>query len=189
VTKQGRQYMRELRFLFVSSIIFGALLFQTGATGGEAMSLKLASDAFEEGKPIPKDHTCDGADRSPPLHWEGAPDAAKGFAIVVDDPDAPSGNWNHWLIYNIPPAAKALAEGVPTQGSLGDGTRQGTNDFGKVGYGGPCPPRGSNHRYYFKVYALSAPLELEPGAKRDAVLKALKGKTLGDAQLMGRYGR
>ena len=107
----------------------------------------------------------------------------------MDDPDAPSGNWNHWLIYNIPSAAKALAEGVPRQGSLGDGTRQGTNDFGKIGYGGPCPPPGSNHRYYFKVYALSAPLELEPGAKREAVLKALKDKTLAEGQLMGRYGR
>jgi Raf kinase inhibitor-like YbhB/YbcL family protein len=181
--------MRELPLLLVSSIICCALLFQSSASGGEAMSLKLASDAFEEGNLIPKSHTCDGADRSPPLHWEGAPDAAKGFAIVVDDPDAPSGNWNHWLIYNIPPAAKALAEGVPTRGSLGDGTRQGTNDFGRIGYGGPCPPRGSNHRYYFKVYALSAPLELEPGAKRDAVLKALKQKTLAEGQLMGRYGR
>jgi Raf kinase inhibitor-like YbhB/YbcL family protein len=181
--------MRELPFLLVSSITFGVLVFQSSAAGGETMSLKLASDAFEEGMLIPKEHTCDGADRSPPLHWEGAPDDAKSFAIVVDDPDAPSGNWNHWLIYNIPPAAKALAEGVPIRGLLGDGTRQGTNDFGKTGYGGPCPPRGSNHRYYFKLYALSAPLELEPGAKRDAVLKALDGKTLGEARLMGKYGR
>jgi Raf kinase inhibitor-like YbhB/YbcL family protein len=189
VTKQERQRMRGLPFLLFSSITFGALLFRSSAAGGETMSFKLASDVFEEGTLIPKEHTCDGADRSPPIHWEGAPDDTKSFAIVVDDPDAPSGNWNHWLVYNIPPAAKALAEGVPTRGSLGDGTRQGTNDFGKIGYGGPCPPRGSNHRYYFRCYALSALLELEPGAKRDAVLKALKGKTLGEAQLIGRYGR
>jgi Raf kinase inhibitor-like YbhB/YbcL family protein len=180
--------MRDLPLLLLSSIC-GALLLQSSASGGEAMSFKVSSDAFEEGNLIPKNHTCDGADRSPPLHWEGAPEAARAFAIVVDDPDAPGGNWNHWLVYNIPSAAKALAADVPKTRSLGDGTRQGTNDFGTVGYRGPCPPSGTNHRYYFKVYALSAPLELEPGARREKVVNALKDKTLAKAQLMGRYQR
>jgi Raf kinase inhibitor-like YbhB/YbcL family protein len=153
------------------------------------MSFKLASDAFLEGQSIPKDHTCDGADRSPALHWEGVPAGTQTFALIVDDPDAPVGNWNHWLLYNVPAGTRALAPGVAARPALGDGSRQGTNDFGRIGYGGPCPPRGTNHRYYFRLYALSAPLDLKPGAKREAVLEAIAGKTLGQAELMGRYGR
>ena len=155
----------------------------------EPASLQISSDAFADGKMIPKDHTCDGADRSPPLHWDGAPERAKAFALVVDDPDAPSGVFTHWLLYNVPAAAKALDVGVATTGTLGDGSRQGTNDFGRVGWSGPCPPPGSAHRYTFKLYALSAPLELEPGAKRDAVLKAIKEKKLAEAQVTGKYER
>jgi len=181
--------MSTTSLLLISLLAFGGLFVPSLADGGDAMSLKVTSDAFHDGEPIPKDHTCDGADRSPPLQWEDAPEGTKAFAVVVDDPDAPVGTWTHWLIYNVPPAAKALGRGVPTKDTLGDGSRQGTNDFGKIGYGGPCPPRGSNHRYFFKVYALSAPLDLEPGAKRDAVLKALKEKTLAQGQLIGRYGR
>lgn len=159
------------------------------AIGGEAVSFRLTSDAFAEGAPIPKDHTCDGADRSPPLQWEGAPEAAKAFALIVDDPDAPAGSWNHWVIYNVPGAAKALAEGIPTTATLGDGSRQGKNDFKRPGYGGPCPPKGSKHRYTFRLYALSEPLEIEAGATRDEVLKAIKAKTLAKTELMGKYGR
>ena len=155
----------------------------------EPASLQISSDAFADGKIIPKDHTCDGADRSPPLHWDGAPERAKAFALVVDDPDAPSGVFTHWLLYNVPAAAKALDVGVATTGTLGDGSRQGTNDFGRVGWSGPCPPPGSAHRYTFKLYALSAPLELEPGAKRDAVLKAIKEKKLAEAEVTGKYER
>jgi len=159
-----------------------------GPAAGPA-SLQISSDAFADGKIIPKDHTCDGADRSPPLHWDGAPERAKAFALVVDDPDAPSGTFTHWLLYNVPAAAKALDVGVATTGTLGDGSRQGTNDFGRVGWSGPCPPPGSAHRYRFKLYALSAPLELEPGAKRDAVLKAIKEKKLAEAEVTGKYER
>ncbi|MBI2964360.1 MAG: YbhB/YbcL family Raf kinase inhibitor-like protein [Deltaproteobacteria bacterium] len=151
--------------------------------------MTLASDAFQDGKPIPVEYTCDGADHSPPLHWEGAPRGTRAFAVVVDDPDAPSGNWNHWLLYNVPAGAKALGAKVPTAPALGDGSRQGTNDFGRIGYGGPCPPPGSPHRYVFRVYALSAPLELQPGAKRAAVLEAIRDKRIGQTELTGRYGR
>jgi Raf kinase inhibitor-like YbhB/YbcL family protein len=161
----------------------------TAGTTAGPMSLQISSDAFADGKMIPKDHTCDGADRSPPLHWDGAPERTKAFALVVDDPDAPSGVFTHWLLYNVPAAAKALDVGVATTGTLGDGSRQGTNDFGRVGWSGPCPPPGSAHRYYFKLYALSAPLELEPGAKRDAVLKAIKEKKLAEAEVTGKYER
>lgn len=171
-------------------LLLGALAALVALGGGAvAGSMTLASDAFEDGKAIPAEHSCDGVDHSPALHWEGAPPGTKAFALIVDDPDAPSGNWNHWLLYNVPPAAKALAEKVPTKGMLGDGSRQGTNDFGRTGYGGPCPPPGSTHRYVFHIYALSAPVELQPGAKRAAVLEAIKDKTIGQAELIGRYGR
>jgi len=188
--------MRKPSLLLVSCAAAGFLLRgvasadapNAGPAAGPA-SLQISSDAFADGKIIPKDHTCDGADRSPPLHWDGAPERAKAFALVVDDPDAPSGVFTHWLLYNVPAAAKALDVGVATTGTLGDGSRQGTNDFGRVGWSGPCPPPGSAHRYRFKLYALSAPLELEPGAKRDAVLKAIKEKKLAEAEVTGKYER
>jgi len=167
----------------------GALWLRGFAPAEESASLRISSDAFADGKLIPKDHTCDGADRSPPLQWDGAPERTQAFALVVDDPDAPSGVFTHWLLYNVPAAAKALDAGVATIGTLGDGSRQGTNDFGHTGWSGPCPPPGSAHRYQFKLFALSAPLDLEPGAKRAAVLKAINEKKLADAELKGRYER
>lgn len=179
----------QSRFVFLA-FCSTLLLWQRPALGGEPTSLRISSDAFGEGAAIPNNHTCDGADRSPALHWDGAPEGTKAFALIVDDPDAPKGNWNHWVLYNVPGAAKALAEGVATTTAvLGDGSRQGKNDFGRIGYAGPCPPKGSTHRYEFKLYALSEPLDLDPGASRDAALKAIKEKTLAKAQLTGRYGR
>ena len=152
-------------------------------------SLTLTSDAFADGKDIPADHTCDGADRSPPLHWDGVPEGTNAFALVVDDPDAPKGTFTHWVLYNVTAPTRALDEGVTTTGKLGDGSLQGTNDFGKTGYAGPCPPRGSEHRYVFRLFALSEMLDLQPGAKREAVLDAVKAKKLGEAKLTGRYKR
>jgi Raf kinase inhibitor-like YbhB/YbcL family protein len=181
--------MRSCRDLALTLVAAAALLGGASARGEDTMSFKLASEAFLEGQPIPRDHTCDGADRSPALHWEDPPSGTQAFALIVDDPDAPIGNWNHWLLYNVPAGARALAAAVAATPKLGDGSLQGTNDFGRIGYGGPCPPHGSNHRYYFKLYALSAPLALRPGAKRNAVLKAIGGNKLAEAQLMGRYGR
>lgn len=160
-----------------------------GAPRAADPSFSLASDAFQEGKAIPPIHSCDGADQSPPLHWDGAPAGIAAFALVVDDPDAPNGNWNHWVLFNVPAATKALAASVPKTPALGDGSRQGTNDFGQIGYRGPCPPPGSSHRYQFTLYALSAPLGLQPGAKREAVLKEIESKKVGSAQLTGRFGR
>lgn len=150
---------------------------------------RLTSDAFSQGETIPRRHTCDDADRSPALRWEGAPAGTKAFALVCEDPDAPVGTWTHWVLFNVSAGSQGLAEGIATTPSLPDGARQGKNDFGRLGYGGPCPPRGSNHRYFFKLFALSAPLDLEPGASRKALLEAVKGKTLAEAELMGRYGR
>lgn len=158
------------------------------AQGGRAMSFTLKTTAFPEGDTIPRNHTCDGADLSPALAWSGIPAGTQSLALIVDDPDAPAGTWTHWIAWNIPPKT-ALPEGVPKVESLGDGTLQGRNDFRRIGYGGPCPPPGKAHRYFFKLYALDAKLELKPGADRQQLERALKGHVLAEAKLMGKYGR
>jgi len=152
-----------------------------------AMALKLIITAFPEGGTIPAIHTCEGADLSPSIEWSGASAETKSFALIVDDPDAPVGVWNHWLLYNIPPGVHTLAQGFKT-GQLGEA---GVNDFGKPSYNGPCPPRGHGpHRYYFKLYALDvAKLDLKKGAARKDLDRALKGHVLAEAQYMGRYER
>jgi Raf kinase inhibitor-like YbhB/YbcL family protein len=156
------------------------------AAGGGTMELK--SPAFAAGADIPAKHTCDGPDVSPPLSWTDPPAGTRSFALVADDPDAPAGTWVHWVAWNIPPGARSLAEGLPKRGSLPDGTKQGTTDFGRVGYGGPCPPSGT-HRYFFRLYALDSPLPLPEGAARDDLDRALKGHVLAQGELMGRYRR
>lgn len=153
------------------------------------MAFELKSAAFAHGSDIPQKHTCDGADLSPPLAWTSPPAGTKAFALVCDDPDAPSGLWVHWVLWGVPPTAGTLPEGVKQDPTLGDGSRQGRNDFGKLGYNGPCPPRGKPHRYFCRLYALDAAPSLEPGATRQQLLDAIKGHTLGQAELMGRYGR
>jgi Raf kinase inhibitor-like YbhB/YbcL family protein len=109
--------------------------------------------------------------------------------LIADDPDAPVGTWTHWLIWNIPPQNSGLPKGVPKDETLDDGTRQGKNDFRCIGYGGPCPPPGKPHRYFFKVYALDATLDLRAGANRDELERAMKGHVLAQRELMGKYGR
>ncbi|MCP4688378.1 MAG: YbhB/YbcL family Raf kinase inhibitor-like protein [Desulfobacterales bacterium] len=150
--------------------------------------MKLTSAAFTEGAMIPVKYTCDGADPSPPLQWGPAPGGARSFALICDDPDAPAGNWVHWVYYSIPADVKALPENVGAAERPGPGGVQGKNDFRKLGYGGPCPP-GGTHRYYFKLYALDAVLDLPPGASKKTLLKAMEGHILEEAQLMGRYKR
>jgi Raf kinase inhibitor-like YbhB/YbcL family protein len=152
------------------------------------MDLKLTSTAFSEGGMIPKQYTCDGQDVSPPLAWTGVPAEAKTLALISDDPDAPVGTWVHWVLFNLPASATGLPENVRPLKTLPDGASQGTNDFGRIGYGGPCPP-GGTHRYYFKLYALEASLPLDPGATKAKVLKAMEDHVLAEGQLMGRYRR
>jgi Raf kinase inhibitor-like YbhB/YbcL family protein len=153
------------------------------------MAIKLTSTAFQEGATIPKAHTGDGPDTSPPLEWSNPPQGTKSFALICDDPDAPAGTWVHWVIFNLPPSLQKLEEGAPTKETLSNGARQGKNDFGTIGYGGPAPPRGKPHRYFFKLYALDMPLDLAPGATKDQLLAAMKDHVLDEGQLMGRYGR
>ena len=148
------------------------------------MSFQLNVARFAEGAAIPRRHTCEGEDISPALKWSGAPAETRSFALILDDPDAPAGNWNHWLLYEIPAATAELREGTRLGVS-------GTNDFGRSGYGGPCPPRGHGpHRYFFKIMALKVLSPgIPPGAKRVQLDRALKGHVLAEAHYMGRYER
>ena len=153
------------------------------------MAFEMKSPAFAQGKMIQKKYTCDGTDVSPPLTWNEPPSGTKGFALIADDPDAPMGTWVHWVVYDLPVGARQLAEGVPKQETLPDGTKQGSNDFRRIGYGGPCPPAGPVHRYFFKLYAVDKKIGLPPGATKPQVLDAIQGHTLGQAELMGTYQR
>lgn len=157
--------------------------------GGDVMALDLRSNAFEKGDFIPVKYTCKGEDVSPDLNWSDIPDGTKSFALICDDPDAPVGTWVHWVIFDIPADKRNLPEGVSTDEVLPDGTKQGINDFGNIGYGGPCPPPGPAHRYFFKLYALDTMLNLKPGIKKGVLLNAMKGHILDVAELIGRFKR
>lgn len=150
------------------------------------MSLKLTSDAFQNESFIPDKYSKSGGNISPPLSWTEVPQAAKSLALIVDDPDAPSGTFVHWVLYGIRPEARGLDEDQPANPTLLGGMRQGRNGFGDLGYGGPQPPSGT-HRYFFHLYALDAEIDLPAGATREALDRAMRGHILEEAQLMGRY--
>ena len=153
------------------------------------MALQLKTAVFKAGGDIPVRHTCDGSDVSPALAWSDAPAGTRSFALIMDDPDAPAGTWVHWLLYDLPATAQELAEDVPARIELPSGARQGRNDFRRVGYGGPCPPRGPAHRYFFRLYALDAKLNLRGGLARSELDRAMRGHVLAEAELMARYAR
>ena len=155
------------------------------------MALILTSGAFTAGGVIPAKHSCDGADVSPSLAWSGPPPGTVAFALIADDPDAPAGTWVHWVLFNLPGSLTALPEGVPKTDQLPSlgGALQGKNDFRRIGYGGPCPPPGKPHRYFFKLYALDAALPLKAGATKQEVERAMRGHVLAEAALMGTYTR
>ncbi len=158
-------------------------------TNGDTMNLQLTSTAFAEGQPIPRQHAFDDKDLSPALQWSGVPSAAKSLALICDDPDAPKGTWVHWVIYDLPPSTAGLAEGVSKSSELANGAKQGVNDYKRLGYGGPCPPPGKPHRYFFKLYALDTATGLQPGATKKDLLKAMDGHVVAEGQLMGTYQR
>jgi len=173
--------------LLVLTAASGAVTF---AGEGKMMTMKIESPAFADGAEIPRQYTCDGADLSPALRWEGVPEGTRSLVLIVDDPDAPDPaapkmTWVHWVIYDIPPSVVALPEGADAA-SLPPGARQGLNDWKREGWGGPCPPVG-RHRYFFKLYALDTELpDLGPATKRE-VLQAMSGHVLAEAQLVGTY--
>ncbi|MCX7120433.1 MAG: YbhB/YbcL family Raf kinase inhibitor-like protein [Gammaproteobacteria bacterium] len=147
--------------------------------------MKLTSNAFLNGELIPRQYTCDGSDLSPQLHWNGAPENTRSFVLIVDDPDAPMGNWDHWLLFNIPSNVNQLKENIA---ELPSGTNEGKNSWEKTGYGGPCPP-SNIHRYFFKLYALDNLLPLKNGVTKEEIIKAMQGHILAHAELLGRYER
>jgi len=151
--------------------------------------MELTSSGFTAGLAIPNQFTCKGTDVSPTLQWSGAPARTASFAIIMDDPDAPSGTWVHWVIWNIPQMAHSLAEGVAKTEQLADGASQGRNSFGKIGYNGPCPPPGQTHRYFFRIYALDRSLDLPGGATRSRLDDAMKGHVLAQGEYMGTFHR
>ena len=152
------------------------------------VGFELTSSAFAHGEAIPAAHTCDGEDRSPALAWTEPPAGTKSLALIVDDPDAPMGRWVHWVVYQVPPSVRALPAALPRDAELPDGTRQGRTDFGRTGYGGPCPPSGMHH-YHFTLYALDVSLSLAPGATTTELEQAMHGHVLVQAALMGTYRR
>jgi Raf kinase inhibitor-like YbhB/YbcL family protein len=156
--------------------------------GGKKMALQITSPSFSEGGMIPERYTCDGTDVSPELIWAGVPDGVRSLVLICDDPDAPMGTWVHWVLFNIPPEETGLPAAIKSEPSLRNGALHGTNDFRRLGYGGPCPP-GGTHRYYFKIYALDIKLSLDSGATKTQVEDAMAGHILAEGQLMGKYKR
>lgn len=153
------------------------------------MPFELKSDAFSHGGDIPRKYTCDGSDISPALSWGEPPAGTQSVALITDDPDAPGGTWVHWVLYDLPTSVRELSENVPKDQELKNSARQGRNDFRKIGYGGPCPPPGRPHRYFFKLYALDAKLGIKAGVSKADLEKTMRGHVLAETQLMGRYKR
>jgi len=182
------------------AFVFPILLMPLASCGNSALhaeqmrgpspsGFRIESAAFKDGGPIPRRFTCKGADISPALRWTEPPGGTRSFTLIVEDPDAPGGVWTHWVVYNLPARARQVPENVPKQDHLAGGGFQGLNSFGRAGYGGPCPPTGNAHRYFFRLYALDIILSLKPGAARSDVLEAAKGHTLARTQWMGRFKR
>jgi Raf kinase inhibitor-like YbhB/YbcL family protein len=181
--------MKRMRVYAGIILLLVATVWSQQRPGGSAMSLKLSSTAFPPGGDIPSKYTCSGADVSPALSWTDPPAGSQSFVLIADDPDAPAGTWVHWVAYDISASARQLREAVPKTDAIPGGGVQGQNDFRKTGYGGPCPPPGKPHRYYFKLYALDSKLNLKPGATKQVVEPAMEGHILAQAELMGRFQR
>jgi hypothetical protein len=152
-------------------------------------TFKLETTAFTPGGDLPRKFTCEGPDVSPALTWSEPPAGTKSFALIADDPDAPRGTFVHWVVYNLPATARRLTEALPGNDEMSGGGRQGMNDFPMSGYGGPCPPPGKYHRYFFRLYALDTVLNLKSGATRQELDRAMKGHVLAEAEVMGRFRR
>ena len=151
--------------------------------------LKIFSSSFGNGEMIPKKYTCEGEDVSPEIRWKELPEEVKSLALICDDPDAPGGDFVHWVIFNIPPEIDSLPEGLAPKDTLDFGAIQGMTDFGRVGYGGPCPPRGPVHHYHFKLYGLDTMLKVEKNTTKDELLKKMEGHILIKGEIVGLFKR
>ncbi len=151
--------------------------------------ISISSDVFENGGMLSSEYTCDSSDVSPELSWDTVPAGTQSISLIVDDPDAPGQTWVHWIIYNMPADSTGLPAAVPKNKTLDDGSLQGKNGFGKIGYNGPCPPPGKPHRYFFKVYALDTTLGLKSGATKSQLEAAMSGHILAQGEIVGKYGR
>ena len=178
---------RSLSFAFLFAVTYFVVI--DLSHGGAPMSFALKSPDFTPGSTIPQQFTCAGADISPALQWSDTPANTQSFALIADDPDAPVGTWVHWVLYNLPASAHALSQNFPKAEKAADGTLQGRNDFGRIGYGGPCPPPGKAHRYFFKLYALDTRVSLNAGASKKDLQQAMKSHILAQAETMGRFAR
>jgi Raf kinase inhibitor-like YbhB/YbcL family protein len=178
-----------LTFLVAAALVSVPGLARASDKEASVMTIKLTSPAFKEGEAIPSKFTCDGTNVSPALGWTGVPEGTKSLALICDDPDAPMGTWVHWVLYNVPPDSTSLPEGVPGEEKAKSGMTQGKNDFGKIGYGGPCPPPGKPHRYFFKIYALDTKIIMKAGATKRDLEKGMEKHILAQGQLMGTYKR
>ncbi len=179
--------MNKKYFVFIVLMVI-VCSFVAIVEGDKQMTIKVTSSAFKEGGMIPAKYTCDGQNISPPIKWEQVPKDTKSFALISDDPDAPIGVWVHWVMWNIPAEVNELAEGIPAVKELQNGSKQGITDFQQHGYGGPCPP-GGTHRYYFKIYALDAMLDLPDKTTKKDLVAAMKYHILAEGSLMGKYQR
>ena len=181
----GRRFFSSrIRRFSVFVVSLGIVFFTTGRS---VMAFEIKSDAFEDGQMIPLAYTCMGQDVSCPLSWSEPPQGTVSFVLICDDPDAPMGTWVHWVMYNIPAQKTQLPEGLASDSVLQDGSRQGVNDFGKTGYGGPCPPPGQTHRYYFKMYALDILLDLDGPVTKKDLERVMRGHVLGQATMVGKF--
>ncbi len=175
---------------FCCSLILAALWLRQAATAQAQphVILRIQSSSFSNGGAIPRRYTCDGSNDSPNLHWLSVPAETKSFALVMSDPDAPM-NFTHWIAYNIPASAHELAEGASAHAAMPRGSAEGTNSFGRSGYGGPCPPAGKPHHYVFRLYALDVRLGLPPGVAREQLESAISRHVLAEGQIVGIYQR
>ncbi len=184
---RGRCVSARIRDRRLAAPVLAGLVILVAAS--QAMAFDLTSPAFAPGAEIPVKYTCDGLNVSPPLRWAGPPARTKEYVLIAEDPDAPGRTWTHWVLYRMPSSLRDIPESVPPRDEVASIGRQGLNDFKRVGYGGPCPPPGPAHRYFFKLYAVNQAIPLPPGKTRAEVLDAIQGHVLGQAELMGRYQR
>jgi Raf kinase inhibitor-like YbhB/YbcL family protein len=177
-----------LALLFALPFLASCRHNESSIAAAAGATITISSASLQDGR-VPREFTCDGEDKSPALSWNAAPAGTKTFALTVTDPDAPSGTFTHWVLYNLPAKTSELSAGISNERQLANGARQGRNDFGKVGYGGPCPPRGAPHRYVFTLSALDTELNLPSGATRAQLEDAMNGHVLARGELVARYGR